>query len=164
MTFNVFKATENWDSQPAPVQQRENEICQASRAAKAAFARISRAAPKGEGVQERVFSVFRWYFLSAFCTRLLSNSVHRLEHQTLQVSMDIYSAVRMVLPEDEVERSMALVRVDSASPAEAREGTIGARGHKVGWIAAGLHKKGQELPAEIENALAGALAASNRLN
>ncbi|GAA6159568.1 MULTISPECIES: hypothetical protein [unclassified Ruegeria] len=151
-----------------PVEQREAQICEAAQSAQTAFEQISQSAScnmEASGdFQKRVFKIFRWYFLSAFCTRLLSESVHRLEHQTLQVSMDICSAVKMILSESDVEESMALVRVEKTSPMVVRANDIGARGHTVGWVAAGLHEKGRSFPGEIENALAGALAASRRLN
>jgi len=150
------------------IAKRERQICQASKAADAAFERIARAAALGSGLhwelQDRVYSIFRWYFLSAFCTRLLTESEHRLEHQTLQVSVDIFSAVKMVLSDSEIERSMALVSIERTSPTLVRANDIGSRGHTVGWVAAGLHEKGRDFPGEIENALAGALAASTRIN
>ncbi len=168
MNLETQDAVVNPASRGFPVEKREHQICQASKAAEAAFERIARASSFGAGLtgdfQSRVFTIFRWYFLSAFCTRLLSESAHRLEHQTLQVSLDIYSAVRMVLTDSEVEESMALVRIERTSPSLVRANDIGARGHTVGWVAAGLHEKDREFPGEIENALAGALAASNRLN
>ncbi len=168
MNFETQDAAVSSASCGVPTKMRELQICQASSAAEAAFEQIARAASFGAGLtgefQKRVFSIFRWYFLSAFCTRMLSESVHRLEHQTLQVSMDIYSAVSMVLTESEIEESMALVRTERTSLTLGRANDIGARGHTVGWVAAGLHEKGREFPGEIENALAGALAASKRLN
>ncbi len=150
------------------IARRERQICQASKAAEVAFERIAGAANDGVAMQselqDRVFSIFRWYFLSAFCTRLLTDAAHRLEHQTLQVSVDIFSAVKMVLTESEIERSMALVSVERTSPTVVRANDIGSRGHTVGWVAAGLHEKGRDFPDEIQNALAGALAASARIN
>ncbi|SLN25526.1 hypothetical protein [Ruegeria meonggei] len=150
------------------IARRESQICKASRAAEAAFERIAETAsvdvsPHGE-MQDRVFSIFRWYFLSAFCTRMLTDAAHRLETQTLQVSVDIFSAVKMVLSENEIERSMALVNIERTSPTLVRANDLGARGHMVGWVAASLYEKGRELPGEIENSLVGALAASGRLN
>ncbi|WP_170398451.1 hypothetical protein [Ruegeria arenilitoris] len=150
------------------IAKREREIFRASKAAEAAFEQVACAAKDGAAVhgelQDRVFSIFRWYFLSAFCTRMLTGAAHRLEHQTLQVSMDIFSAVKMVLTESEIERSMALVSVEHTSPTIVRANDIGSRGHTVGWVAAGLHEKGRKFPGEIQNALAGALAASARIN
>ncbi|CUK10340.1 hypothetical protein RUE5091_03302 [Ruegeria denitrificans] len=150
------------------IAKRERQICQASKAAEAAFEQIARTAIDGAavqgGLQDRVYSIFRWYFLSAFCTRLLTDAAHRLEHQTLQVSVDIFSAVKMVLTEGEIERSMALVSDTQPSPVVVRANDIGSRGHTVGWVAAGLHEKGREFPGEIQNALVGALAASARIN
>ncbi|WP_170333956.1 hypothetical protein [Ruegeria arenilitoris] len=150
------------------IAKRERQICQASKAAENAFDRIARVATNGGTVhgelQGRVFSIFRWYFLSAFCTRLLTDAAHRLEHQTLQVSVDIFSAVKMILTESEIERSMELVSVERTSPVVVRANDIGSRGHTVGWVAAGLHENGRDFPDEIQNALAGALAASARIN
>lgn len=150
------------------IAKRERQICQASKAAEAAFDRVAGTADNGGAVhgelQDRVFAIFRWYFLSAFCTRLLTDATHRLEHHTLQVSMDIFSAVKMILTEDEIERSMELVSVERSSPTVVRANDIGSRGHTVGWVAAGMHAKGRDFPAEIQNALAGALAASSRIN
>ncbi len=150
------------------IAKRERQICQAAKAAEAAFERIASVASLDSRVhsdlQDRVFSIFRWYFLSAFCTRLLTDAAHRLERQTLQVSVDIFSAVKMVLTESEIERSMVLVSIEKTSPTLARANDIGNRGHTVGWVAAGLHKDGRDFPGEIENALAGALAATTRIN
>lgn len=150
------------------IAKREQQICRASKAAEAAFDRISRAALDAAAIhgelQDRVFSIFRWYFLSAFCTRLLTDAAHRLEHHTLQVSVDIFSAVKMVLTENEIERSMALVSAEHETPIAARANDIGSRGHTVGWVAAGLHEEGRDFPIDIQNALAGALAASARIN
>lgn len=152
----------------ASVTSREAQICRASQAAEAAFERIAQTARVTQEhpteFQDRVFSIFRWYFLSAFCTRLLSGAAHRMEHQTLQMSMDIISAVKMVLSDHEVEKAMSLVQKEQTCPTEVRANGIGARGHMVGWVAAGQHKKGRDFPKEIESALAGALAASGRLN
>ncbi|WP_037309048.1 hypothetical protein [Ruegeria halocynthiae] len=150
------------------IAKREREICEASKAAETAFGQIADAASPGLGVngdlQDRVYSIFRWYFLSAFCTRMLTESRHRLEHQTLQVTMDIYSAVRMAMSKTDIERSMALVSTERTSPTQVRVNDIGGRGHSVGWIAAGLHEQGRGFPGEIKNSLAGALAALKRLH
>jgi len=168
MNLESHEAAVNFAPRVISVAKREQQISQASKAAEAAFDRIARAASAGAAVhgelQDRVFSIFRWYFLSAFCTRLLTDARHRLEHQTLQVSVDIFSAVKMVLTEGEIERSMALVSIERTSPTLVRANDIGGRGHTVGWVAAGLHEKGRDFPDEIQNALAGALAASARIN
>ncbi len=168
MNLESHEAAVEFAPRVIAIAKRESQICKASKAAEAAFERIARAASPGGGVhgelQDRVFSIFRWYFLSAFCTRLLTDAKHRMEHHTLQVSVDIYSAVRMVLSESEMERSMALVSVERTSPTLVRANDIGSRGHTVGWVAAGLFEKGGDLPDELENALAGALAASTRIN
>ncbi|WP_170409979.1 hypothetical protein [Ruegeria atlantica] len=144
---------------------RERQICDAAELAKAAFSQLTSVAggaPEPGGAKGRVFQVFRWYFLSAYCTRLLTNATHRLEHQTLQVSMDVFSAVRMALPDSEVEVSMALANDEVTTPAAARSNKIGCRGHSAGWVAAKLKQQGRDIPSEINNSLAGALAASER--
>ncbi|MES0827931.1 hypothetical protein [Ruegeria sp. SCP11] len=168
MNLESHEAAVEFAPRVISIAKRERQICQASKAAEVAFERISRLATDGVSVhgelQDRVFSIFRWYFLSAFCTRLLTDAAHRLEHQTLQVSVDIFSAVKMVLTESEIERSMALVSVEQTSPALVRANDIGSRGHTVGWVAAGLYEEGRDFPHEIKNALAGALAASTRIN
>jgi hypothetical protein len=168
MNLESHEAAVEFAPRVISVAKRERQICQASKAAEAAFERIASAASGDVSVhgelQDRVFSIFRWYFLSAFCTRMLTNAAHRLEHQTLQVSVDIFSAVKMVLTEREIERSMELVSVERTSPTVVRANDIGSRGHTVGWVAAGLHEDGRDFPEEIQNALAGALAASARIN
>ncbi|WP_170576291.1 hypothetical protein [Ruegeria atlantica] len=168
MNLESHEAAVEFAPRVISIAKREQQICQASKAAEAAFEQISCMAADNllvrAEMQGRVFSIFRWYFLSAFCTRLLTDAAHRLEHQTLQVSIDIFSAVKMVLTDSEIERSMALVGAERTSPALARANDIGCRGHTVGWVAAGLHEKGHDLPPEIQNALAGALAASARIN
>ena len=144
---------------------RERQICNAADLARAAFSELNAVAGSGSDLidpQERVFKIFRWYFLSAYCTRFLTNAAHRLEHQTLQVTMDVFSAVRMALPDAEVEESMALIQDDVATPAAARTNKIGGRGHSAGWIAAKLKQQGRSIPTEIQSSLAGALSASVR--
>ncbi|WP_170427253.1 hypothetical protein [Ruegeria arenilitoris] len=149
------------------IANRERQICDASSAAKSAFSEMTSKAgysPEMAEVQHRVFQIFRWYFLSAYCSRLLSDASNRLEHHTLQTSVDVFSAVRMALTEAEVEAAMTLVRDDVTTIAAARANKIGCRGHSAGWTAATLRQRGREVPAEIKNALAGALSASVRLN
>ncbi|WP_420584928.1 hypothetical protein [Ruegeria sp.] len=166
MNLDSHEAATEFAPRVISIAKREQEICKASKAAEAAFERIAQSvgnSVQGE-LQDRVFAIFRWYFLSAYCTRLLTDAAHRLEHHTLQVSVDIYSAVKMVLSDTEIERAMALVSIERTSPMLVRANEIGSRGHTVGWVAAGLHEKGGELPGEIQNALTGAMAASARIN
>ncbi|MCG7520884.1 hypothetical protein [Ruegeria sp. Ofav3-42] len=147
----------------AVLANRERQICEAAELGKAAFAELTSAVnfeADTRGSKARVFRVFRWYFLSAYCTRMLSDATHRLEHHTLQVSMDVFSAVRMSLSDSEVEVSMALVGEDVTTPAAAYSNKVGRRGHSAGWIAAKLQEQGREIPAEIKNSLTGALSAS----
>ncbi|KUJ77098.1 hypothetical protein [Ruegeria profundi] len=168
MNLESHEAAVQYAPRVISIAKREQQICRASKAAEAAFQQVSQDAmcsePVQGEVQDRVFTIFRWYFLSAFCTRLLTDAKHRLEHQTLQVSVDIFSAVKMVLTETEIERSMALVSTERTSPTVARVNDIGSRGHAVGWVAAGLYEKGRDFPQELRTALAGALAASTRIN
>lgn len=147
----------------AVLANREHQICEAAKSAKAAFAELTNAVELEAdltGPKARVFKVFRWYFLSAYCTRVLGDAAHRLEHHTLQVSMDVFSAVRMSMADSEVEVSMALVTENVTTPAAAYTNRVGCRGHSAGWIAAKLQEQGREIPAEIKNSLAGALSAS----
>ena len=144
---------------------RERQICDAAKLAEAAFSELTAVAdraPEMAASNGQVFQVFRWYFLSAYCTRLLTNAAHRLERQTLQVSMDVFSAVRMALPESEVEVSMALACDKATTLAAARTNKIGCRGHSAGWIAAKMKQQGRNIPSEIKSSLAGALSASER--
>ncbi|MBO9447287.1 hypothetical protein [Ruegeria sp. R14_0] len=159
------------ESRPAngavAIANRERQICDASNAAKSAFAVLTSAAgfsPEMAETQHRVYQIFRWYFLSAYCSRMLTDAAHRLEHHTLQVSMDVHSAVRMSLSEAELEAAMVLVQDDATTMAAARANKIGCRGHSAGWTAATLQQRGREVPAEIKKALSGALSASVRLN
>ena len=168
MNLESHKTAMEFAPRVISIAKRESQICKASKAAEATFDCIADvasvgASPHGE-LQGRVFSIFRWYFLSAFCTRMLTDAAHRLEAQTLQVSVDIFSAVKMVLSENEIERSIALINIERTSPTLVRANDIGARGHTVGWVAADLYAKGRDLPGEIKNSLAGALAACGRLN
>lgn len=165
MHLEIGKSESRFDRGALTHASRERQICDAAKLAEAAFSELTDfagCAPDIAGYKSRVFRVFRWYFLSAYCMRLLTNAAHRLEHQTLQVSMDVFSAVRMALPESEVEVSMALARDKVTTLAAARTNKIGCRGHSAGWIAAKMKQQGRNIPSEIKSSLAGALSASER--
>jgi hypothetical protein len=165
MHLEIGKSDSRFANGAVSRASRERQICDAAKLAEAAFSELTAVAgraPDMAAPNGQVFQVFRWYFLSAYCTRLLTNAAHRLERQTLQVSMDVFSAVRMVLPDTEVEASMALAQGEVTTPAAARLNKIGCRGHSAGWIAAKLNQQGRDIPSEIKSSLAGALSASER--
>ncbi|WP_271948132.1 hypothetical protein [Ruegeria faecimaris] len=168
MNFETYQPVVTPVPPVIPVDVREVQIIQASQAASAAFEKLSATAlfevDTVTDTQKRILAIFRWYFLAAYCTRMLSGATHRLDHLTMQVGMDVYSAVGMILSRDEIEYSRNLIEKMPDSAADARMKAIGARGHKAGWIAANQYKQGRGMPLEIKVALSGALAAVDRLN